>query len=116
MTKIATSMFNRFKKMFKFIEKHKMILIFSIVGGIWGLISLILWILTSGGPTSSANPPIVFMILTLPASILLLISHYLDEYGIIGISGTLLVFLIPMFGILIGSINGYLIGSFKNRN
>lgn len=95
--------------------KHKSIIVMdkwtiigAIVGGIWGLISLVLWILTSGGPTSSANPSIAFMILTLPASILILISSYLDEYGIIRISSTLLVFSIPIFGIVIGALISYI--------
>ena len=90
------------------IVMYKWTIIGAIVGGIWGLISLVLWILASGGPTSSANPSIAFMILTLPASILLLISYYLDEYGIIRISSTLLVFSIPIFGILIGALISYI--------
>ena len=106
----------RLKKIFGLIKKHKIILIFSVIGGAWGLISLILWIMTSGGPTSGANPSIVFMILTLPASILLLTSYYLDEYKIVHISSTLLIFSIPMCGILIGSMTGYLINKFKNKN
>jgi len=82
----------------------KWTIICAIIGGIWGLISLALWILTSGGPTSSANPSIFFMILTLPASIMILIFSYLDEYGIISNSSTLLVFSIPIFGIIIGTL------------
>ena len=85
----------------------KWTIIGAIVGGVWGLISLVLWILASGGPTSSANPSITFMILTLPVSIPILISYYLDEYGILRISSTLLVFLIPIFGILIGALISY---------
>ena len=84
------------------IVMYKWTIIGAIVGGIWGLISLVLWILTSGGPTSSANPPITFMILTLPASILLLITYY-----IIDLPGTLVVCSIPIFGIVIGALIGY---------
>ena len=85
----------------------------AIVGGIWGIISLVLWLLISGGPTSGANPPIAFMILTLPASILLLISSYLEEYEIIRISGTFLVFSIPILGILIGALISYVYGKVR---
>ena len=93
--------------------KMKIWIICAIAGGIWGLISLGLWIMSSGGPTSSANLPITFMILTLPASIPILISYYLDEYGIIDLSGTLLVCSIPIFGALIGGGTGYLIDKYK---
>lgn len=85
----------------------KWTIIGAITGGIWGFISLVLWILTSGGPTSSANPPIAFIILTLPASIVLIISYYMDKYKIIDPSGTSLVFLIPIFGIIIGVLISY---------
>ena len=85
----------------------------AIVGGIWGIISLVLGILISGGPTSSANPPIAFMILTLPASLLLLLSSYLEEYEIIRISGTFLVFSIPILGILIGALISYVYGKVR---
>lgn len=85
----------------------KWTIIGAIAGGIWGFISLILWILTSGGPTSSANPPIAFMILTLPASILLLIFSFIDKYTIIELSSNLLVFSIPIFGIIIGILISY---------
>jgi hypothetical protein len=74
----------------------------AIIGGVWGLISFVLWILASGGPTSSANPPIIFVILTLPASIPILISYYIIE-----LPGTLIVCSIPLFGILIGALIGY---------
>jgi len=73
-----------------------------IIGGVWGLLSLVLWILASGGPTSSANPSITFMILTLPASIPILITYY-----IVDLPGTLIVCSIPIFGILIGALIGY---------
>ena len=93
--------------------KMKIWIICAIAGGIWGLISLGLWIMSSGGPTSGVNPPITFMILTLPASIPILIAYYLDEYGIIYPSGTLLVCSIPIFGALIGGGIGYLIDKYK---
>jgi len=74
----------------------------AIIGGIWGLISLVLWLLASGGPTSSANPPITFVILTLPASIPILISYYVIE-----LPGTVIVCSIPIFGIVIGALIGH---------
>jgi len=79
----------------------------GIAGCSWALISLALWSLASGGPTSGANPPVIFMILTLPASIPILVSYYLFEYRVIDISGTLLVCLIPIFGIIIGVLIGH---------
>ena len=88
-------------------EKIKMVKKAVIIGGfigfLWGIISLILWIMTSGGPTSGANPPISFVILTLPASIPILISYYF-----IDLPGTLIIFLIPLLGTIMGVLVGYL--------
>lgn len=78
----------------------------ALIGGVWGLISFVLWIMSSGGPSSGANPPIIFMILTLPASIPILIAYYLSEYELIDISSTFLVCSIPLFGIVIGALIG----------
>jgi len=80
----------------------------AIAGGIWGLISFVAWIMASGGPTSSANPPIIFVILTLPASIPVLIAYY-----IIDIPGTLIVYSIPIFGAVIGALIGYAYGKME---
>ena len=87
--------------------------LYILIGILWGIISVSLWIMTSGGPTSGANPPIAFMILTLPASIPLVISSYLDKYEIIGISSTLLVISIPIIGASLGYGFGYLFEKYK---
>ena len=79
-----------------------------ICGIIWGIVSFYFWMMLSGGPTSSDNPSIVFGILTLPASIPLLIGYYIIDF-----SGTLTVCLIPITGALIGMGIGYLIDRFK---
>ena len=91
----------------------KWTIIGAIVGGVWGLISLVLWILASGGPTSSANPSITFMILTLPGTIVILLVDNLD----IDVSGTLIVLSIPIVGIVIGILISILISNiYKNKN
>ena len=81
-----------------------------IIGVIWGVISFYLWMMLSGGSISSANPPITFVILTLPASIPILIAYY----KVIDFSGTLLVCLIPITGALIGAGTGCLVDKIKN--
>ena len=81
----------------------KVVIISGFIGFLWGTISFILWIMTSGGPTSGANPPISFVILTLPASIPILISYYYIDLPI-----TLIIFLIPLLGVLIGVLVSYM--------
>ena len=69
------------------------------------------WMMLSGGPASGANSPIIFLILTLPASIPILLGYYAED--IVDFSGSLIVCLIPIIGVLIGMGIGYLIDRFK---
>jgi len=82
-----------------------------ICGIIWGIVSFYFWMMLSGGPASGANPPIIFLILTLPASMPILIGYYTED--IIDLSGSLIVCSIPIIGALIGAGIGYLIDRFK---
>ena len=82
-----------------------------ICGIIWGIVSFYFWMMSSGGPTSDANPPIIFLILTLPVSILILIDYYAED--VVDFSGGLMVCLIPVTGALIGAGAGYLVDRLK---
>lgn len=100
--------------------KHKSIIavdkwtiIGGIVGGIWGLISAILCIVAGLVGSTGDIPPIIFMILTLPGTIVILLVDNLD----IDVSGTLIVLSIPIVGIVIGILISILISNiYKNKN
>ena len=82
-----------------------------ICGVVWGMVSFYFWMMLAGGPSSSTNPPVIFLILTLPASIPLLVSYYIED--VVDFSGSLVICLIPITGALIGIGIGYLIDRFK---
>ncbi|MCK5466668.1 hypothetical protein KAI56_04230 [Candidatus Parcubacteria bacterium] len=82
-----------------------------ICGMIWGIVSFYFWMMLTGGPSSSADPSVIFLILTLPASIPLLVSYYIEDS--VDISGSLVICLIPITGALIGAGIGHLIDRFK---